>query len=216
MNFEGRRSLENRRLGRVVAQPPADPDLAARKQAIRLQARAALAAVSPARRAVEEETVSAALQATPEWRSAATVLLYAAKPPEFSVVGLTLAAWREGKRTLFPRVAKGVTALELCEVSSWSQLQVGAFGIKEPALAIPASVAAPDLCLVPGLAFDATGHRLGRGGGYYDALFAAGGGGARKWGIAFDVQLMHAVPWEPHDATMDDVWTCRNKRLLGT
>jgi len=185
-------------------------DQAAAKAALRSQMRAAIAALPPARRALEEEAVQAAIQDAPEWRSARTVLLYGARPPEFSLVGLTLAAWREGKRTLFPAVV-GPRRLALRAAASWTDLRPGHLGIREPRDGPDLPAAEVDLALVPGLAFDERGHRLGRGGAYYDALLPEF---SLSWGVAFDCQIARAVPWESHDATVMDVWSCRTKHLF--
>src|SRR5437868_15040330 len=84
--------------------PPPRMDVAEAKRALRAQVRARLLALPPAQRALEEELVTAAVQDAPEWRAAGTVLLYRNVPPEFSTVGLANAAWRTGKRVLFPRI----------------------------------------------------------------------------------------------------------------
>ncbi len=185
-------------------------DVAAEKARMRDAMRDALAALAPARRALEEEAVQGAIQADARWSKAGTVLLYHARPPEFSVVGLTLAAWRDGKRTLFPRVVAS-RQLELLEVRTWTELRPGAFGIREPANGPVVEPELADVAIIPGLAFDAAGHRLGRGGGYYDAIVPSM---AASWGVGFDCQFVEKVPWEAHDATVRDVWTCRAKRLL--
>ena len=62
-----------------------------------------------------------------------------------------------------------------------------------------------DLALVPGLGFDARGHRLGRGKGHYDRLLAGFTG--MKIGVAFDFQIVTEVPREPHDIALDAVVT---------
>jgi len=86
----------------------------------------------------------------------------------------------------------------------------GYYGIREPANENPPvsrqvlQDGATVWC-VPGLAFDISGHRIGRGGGYYDRLLTGARGA--KIGIAYDLQLFDAVPWEPHDAKMDLVVT---------
>ncbi len=66
-----------------------------------------------------------------------------------------------------------------------------------------------DLIAVPGVAFDASGRRLGRGGGYYDATLAQLPAGAVRVGLAFEVQIVPSVPDEQHDATLDTVVTER-------
>lgn len=163
-----------------------------------------LAALRPAQRALEEELVAAAVQDSPEWRSARTVLLYRNLPGEFSTVGLANGAWRAGKRVAMPRVA-GPGRLALHEVRAWTDLRPGAFGIHEPAASLPGvEPAAVELAIVPGVAWTRDGSRLGRGGGYYDRLLP---GLRLAWGVGFDLQVMAAVPMEPHDSRVARVWT---------
>lgn len=184
-------------------QAPARPanavaDLALEKAELRRRVLASMQALPPSRRALEEELVQAAVQAEPGWVQAGTVLLYKAVAPELSVVGLTNAAWRAGKRVLFPRVA-GPGALALHVVGSWGQLAPGKFGIPEPSASLPAANAADvDLAIVPGVAWDADGHRLGRGGGYYDRLIPRLRGPA--WGVGFGCQRVERLPQEAWDA----------------
>jgi len=179
-------------------------DLEAQKRELRKRIRADLHALPPSRRALEEELVQASIQADPVWQDARLVLLYKAVPPEFSVVGLTLAAWRAGKRTLFPRVA-GPGQLTLHEVTSWSGLQPGSFGIPEPAAGLPpVSPKEVDLAIVPAVGWDADGHRLGRGGGFYDRLIPQLGGPA--WGVGFDCQWVPKLPRAQWDAQVAKTW----------
>jgi len=173
------------------------------KEELRRQVRAAMAALPPARRALEEELVQAAIQAQPAWQAARTVLLYRAVAPELGVVGLTLAAWRAGKRVAFPRVA--ADGLALHEVRSWGELRPGRFGIPEPdAAAAAVDAAEVDVAVVPGVAFHPGGDRLGRGGGHYDRLLPRLGGAA--WGVAFDCQLVAELPRLPHDRPVHRVF----------
>jgi 5-formyltetrahydrofolate cyclo-ligase len=179
-------------------------DVAEAKRALRKEVLSRVAALPPARRALEEELVTAAVQDTPEWRAAGLVLLYRNLPGEFSTVGLANAAWRQGKRVAMPRVA-GPGLLALHEVRAWTDLRPGAFGIHEPPAALPA-VRPEDvgLALVPGVAWTSDGHRLGRGGGFYDRVLPLL---RTAWGLGFDVQVVHAVPTEPHDRNVARVWT---------
>lgn len=174
------------------------------KRALRKEVAARLAALPPARRALEEELVTAAVQDAPEWRGAATVLLYRSLPGEFSTVGLANGAWRQGKRVAMPRVA-GPGVLALHEVRAWTDLRPGAFGVHEPSATLP--VLEPeqvDLAVVPGVAWTRAGQRLGRGGGFYDRLIPRL---RLAWGVGFDAQVVEAVPMEAHDARVARVWT---------
>ena len=84
-----------------------------------------------------------------------------------------------------------------------------ATGAYIPAQAAPSALG---LILVPALACDRQGYRLGYGGGYYDRYFAREGRGAFKIGICYDVQLIKTIPAEAHDARLDVIVT--DKRVL--
>ena len=162
-----------------------------------------MAGLSPTRRCAEEEIVTAAVQDSAEWRAAKTVLLYRSVAPEFSTVGLANGAWRAGKRVLFPRIeAPGVLALH--EVHAWHEFTGATHGIPEPGAALARlEPEAVDLAIVPGVAFDATGMRLGRGGGYYDRLLPRL---RLAWAVAFDCQVIPRIPTEGHDVGVRRVW----------
>ena len=87
-----------------------------------------------------------------------------------------------------------------------TEIVVGKFGVREPAAScaeIPLNTF--DLVLVPGVAFDGMGNRLGRGRGFYDRLLTEASG--IKCGVGYDFQLVPEVPAEPHDAKVDFVFT---------
>lgn len=176
-------------------------DVVQAKRAMRAEVRARLGALPPARRALEEELVAAAIQDAPEWRAAHTVLLYRSVAPEFSTVGLANAAWRTGKRVLFPRVTDA--GLTLHAVASWEGFEPGPLGIPHPLGGPAVAPEAADLAVVPGVAWDAAGGRLGRGGGHYDRLLPKL---RLAWGVGFSVQVVPAVPREAHDHLVHQVW----------
>jgi 5-formyltetrahydrofolate cyclo-ligase len=179
-------------------------DVTEAKRRLRSEVLHRLGGIRPAQRALEEELVTAAIQDTPEWRAAGTVLLYRNLRDEFSTVGLANAAWRTGKRVVMPRVA-GPGRLALHEVGAWTDLRLGAFGIQEPPATLPSvDATAIDLAIVPGFAWTRQGMRLGRGGGYYDRLLPRL---RLAWGVGFDVQVMAQVPLEPHDLPVARFWS---------
>ena len=178
-------------------------DPAEAKKRLRQEMRRRVEALAPARRALEEELVTAAIQDTPEWRAAGRVLLYRSLPTEFSTVGLANGAWRAGKRVAMPRVT-GPGQLALHDVRAWTDLRPGAFGIHEPKADLPEVAAeAVDLAIVPGVAWTKRGERLGRGGGYYDRLTPRL---RLAWGVAFDVQVVGDLPTQGHDVAVHRVW----------
>lgn len=82
-----------------------------------------------------------------------------------------------------------------------TELKKGRFGIPEPESPVFATENELDLIIVPGVAFDGAGNRIGRGGGFYDRLLPQYR--AVRAGICFDFQLLEAVPAEKHDIRMD-------------
>lgn len=145
--------------------------------------------------------VRAEIEALPEFREAGTVLLYSSVPGELPTSGW-LEAWSASKRLLLPRVA-GKT-LELREYSQ-DLLVSGYMGITEPSPeAPPALPSEVDLAIVPGVAFDLSGGRLGHGGGYYDRLLPLLR--CPKFGVCLPFRIVGMVPSGELDARVDRVF----------
>lgn len=104
---------------------------------------------------------------------------------------------------LLPRVTND-TDMELRRYTGTDDLQKGAFGIMEPIGAVFTDYATIDVAVVPGMAFDRDGHRLGRGKGYYDR-FLARIPHVYKIGLCFAWQLVDCVPTDANDIMMDCV-----------
>jgi 5-formyltetrahydrofolate cyclo-ligase len=107
----------------------------------------------------------------------------------------------------YPRM--GRYGASFFRIQSPAHLVPGRSGILEPPeiALMCVDVAAADLVLVPGLAFDAEGRRLGRGSGHYDAILKKTPSGCRRIGVAFDLQMVDHVPVEEHDQRVDAVLT---------
>jgi len=135
------------------------------------------------------------LRASTLWQSSAAICAFAALPGEPD----PLNPWPANKRIALPRVSG--SDLTFHWVAGPGELSPGRFGILEPAANASPAGNEFDLILVPGLAFDLHGGRLGRGKGFYDR-FLAGASGLRA-GVCFDDQIVADVPSEPHDQTMD-------------
>ena len=92
------------------------------------------------------------------------------------------------------------------EIPSWETLVPGAFQIPEPGCGTPVlPPEAFDLAIVPAVAFDREGYRLGRGGGYYDRYLEQTN--CVKAGLCFESFLLPSVPHEAHDVRMDRIFT---------
>jgi len=177
------------------------------KSALRRQLRARLAAELGDRDA-KSAAICAALLRHPAYRQARTVALFDAMASEPDL-GPLWGGKEEGRRFVYPRVEG--ERLVLIEVPDRSALVPAGpgFRFREPAL-IPERIvdpAAVDLVLTPGLAFTRAGLRLGRGGGFYDRLLASLSPHTAKLGVCFELQIVSAIPTEPHDLPLDAVIT---------
>ncbi|MCC7041197.1 MAG: 5-formyltetrahydrofolate cyclo-ligase [Burkholderiales bacterium] len=119
------------------------------------------------------------------------------------------AALARGATVALPRVDVAARMLVLHRVRTpATEIATGYRGIPEPLADLPRiDVGAIDWVLVPGVAFDAHGHRLGYGGGYYDRLLALVAPSVPRVAGALDVQIVPQVPSAPHDLTVDTIVT---------
>ncbi len=171
------------------------------------QMRARLKQLTPAERAAASGPLGARLREQPVWAAARSVLLFAPLLDEPDVWPLLAEAMAAGKLAALPAFIPGdhrYTARQI--VDPGRDLCAGKFGIREPLPSCPeVSLNLLDLILVPGVAFDARGARLGRGRGFYDRLLADVRG--TKCGVAFEQQLVDAVPVGPLDIRLNCILT---------
>ena len=145
------------------------------------------------------------------FQQADCIALYSPIQQEIDTELLFTKARSAGKRVLYPLVCDN--NLQFREVTEAGQRTAGAFGILEPCdVGEDHSLAAVDLIVVPGVAFDLSGHRIGFGKGYYDRFLArlesaeafhAGRPAAPRVGLALEFQVVEAVPAEEHDRRVD-------------
>jgi 5-formyltetrahydrofolate cyclo-ligase len=173
--------------------------IAEQKQSLRERARGLLAAMPPVRSRLAGAAILGHLALWLEWHRARTVCLFSPLADEPDI----LSPWPEGKTVLMPRVAE--KDLRLHAVAGPGELAPGKFGIMQPLPSTPSAPERADFILVPGLAFDASGGRLGRGGGFYDRLLSRFEG--VRVGVCFNETLFEEIPREGHDAVMDFVAT---------
>lgn len=143
------------------------------------------------------------------YRDAATVVLYAAKDNEVETETVFANARTSGRRVLYPRVVAASDRLALVRVCDPAELKPGTYGVSEPTGAeiVPPADLGRALICVPGVAFSRAGHRLGRGGGYYDRLLAAAGPQVVTAGLAFSFQVLDRIPQSPDDRQVDFIVT---------
>lgn len=174
--------------------------LALQKTSMRAEVRARLKNLGPARRLEDSLRITGHILEFPAWQRAQTCCLFASLPSEPETRTLMTHAWNSGKRVALPRIQHPEEGLSLHWTDSFHDLKRGPRGFEEPgADTETARLADLDLILVPGIAFDRQGGRLGRGGGYYDRLLPRPECRAVVLGIFFSVQEVPRVPRETWD-----------------
>lgn len=146
---------------------------------------------------------AARLLSHPRVMAAGTIMLYCSLPDEVDTRELLDALLAMGKRIVLP-VVIGESDMMLRSYTGRESLEKGAFGIEEPTGEPFTELSSIGLAIVPGMAFDTRGNRLGRGRGYYDR-FLAKLPETYKIGVCFDFQKVDAVPADINDVPMDEV-----------
>jgi 5-formyltetrahydrofolate cyclo-ligase len=184
------------------------------KRATRIQVIAARDALAPDLSAAASVAIAAQVQALPSFTRARCILLTCPFRSEWDTRPLFAAAIAHGATVALPRVNGMARMLDLhATVDIERDTAAGYRGIPEPLPELPrVAIESIDWVLVPGVAFDVRGRRLGYGGGYYDRLLAQLAPGVPRVAGAFDLQVLAHVPAAPHDLVVDVIAT--ERRLL--
>lgn len=176
------------------------------KARLRTAIRTRLQAMTPGERADRSRRIVEHLLALSEFINAGSILLYVPLPREPDLRAAIEHARERGAKILLPRSRREPAAIEVVPLGSESleQLQPDELGVPAPS-GLAADLATIDLAVVPGLAFDGHGGRLGRGGGYYDRLLTLLPASARTIGVCFERQVVALVPRDAHDRCVDRV-----------
>lgn len=184
--------------------------MAGQKDTIRREARARRRSLTEAQRTQLAPRIwHHLLQALPP--STQRVAIYASVGTEVPTEGLAPLLNRRGIQVLYPRCLRQ-RMLEFVPVEGPHQLQPGHLGIPAP-LGSAVQLQHINVVVLPGLAFDALGGRLGTGGGYYDRTLPGFAG--LRLGLAFDCQLVNRVPALAHDQNVHGVVTESGVRWAG-
>ena len=179
-------------------------ELKQNKQALRQHLLAVRQAQSEVEQAAKSRRIRQHLETLPFYKNALLVMYYVAAHGEASLNPLIQGSL-EQKMVLLPRTNLETKMIEPYELRKWEDLRPAPFGLSEP----PQDQWLPpeflELVLVPGVAFDRAGNRLGHGYGYYDRFLK--GTHAVRVGIAYQFQIVDKVPVGPWDQEMDVVVT---------
>ena len=192
-------------------------DIRSAKSALRAEAKEALKKLPSADRAAAADKILDTLKEWAPFQEAKVIAVFSGTYEEVDTEGIIRHALASGKTVLLPYItpiADGTSRLVMAQIQNYdADLQEGAFGILEPkeGLRGKSDVAESDLILIPGLAFDERGGRVGKGRGFYDRYLD--GKGALKIGTAFEAQVLRKkLALEPHDKLLDGLVT--EQRLL--
>lgn len=149
-----------------------------------------------------------AFMASPEFSVARVLALYSPIHGEVDTSEVLRTALKEGKIVLYPVVCGD--GLRFIRVTDPDGLRKGAFGIPEPCLSGEAfPLDRTDVFVIPGVAFDLSGRRIGYGKGFYDRALHQFEGRGRLIGFCYDFQVVEEIAGEPHDVAIDVIVTDR-------
>jgi 5-formyltetrahydrofolate cyclo-ligase len=182
-----------------------------RKADLRADMRAQLARLSSEERHAASVAACARLATLECFQHASVVMLYMPLVNEVDITPLAIRCFQLGKTVCVPKVDWERRDMTPVEVTSFDDrvMDIDAHGLRVPrgtSVVVPGTI---DLVVVPGLAYDPQGHRLGRGGGYYDRFLSRLRRSANTVGIAFDIQVIEPVPAGAGDVSVDILVTDR-------
>jgi 5,10-methenyltetrahydrofolate synthetase len=145
----------------------------------------------------------------PEFVNSCTVLFYVSFKSEVNTWNMIEECKKSGKKIVIPVVIPETRNLLLSRITSFDELTPSNYGILEPKAEFirPVSIEEINTIIVPGVAFDEQGYRIGYGGGYYDRLLQNLPYGCSTIGLAFEMQMINSVPREAHDVRVDMIVT---------
>ena len=149
--------------------------------------------------------IAGRLMAYDSYQRAGTVFFYCSKDREVQTRDLIEKALQDGKKVVLPLCLEGSDLQARYIRNLFRDCTEGAWGLMEPALdrTREARIEDVDLLIVPGIAFDLKGQRMGWGKGYFDRFLKRLRPGQLKIGLAFEAQVAPILETEPHDQKVD-------------
>lgn len=151
------------------------------------------------------------------FQKANNILAYISFRNEVDVSKIIEKAWNLNKQVLIPKTNLTKKNIQPYEINSWGELQIGNYQLLEPIIDNKETfpIADVEVVLVPGVAFDKNGYRLGYGGGFYDRFFATCQTTLYKIGVAYDFQVIDELPVLDHDCIVNEIITEKQIIIIG-
>lgn len=189
------------------------------KVELRRQLQSCLRSLSQNQREAKSRKACRNLASTEQFQAASTVMMYLSLPHEVDTAEIILQAWQMGKTVAVPKVSWQQRHMLPVVINSLETgFTTGVGGFRNPTAGTPLAFEEIDLVVSPALGFDRRGNRLGRGGAFYDRLFANSELTASRCGLAFAEQVVDSVPVADHDepihflVTDEGIISCNQKK----
>ncbi len=174
------------------------------KVEMRRQLRNCLLGISPQQRQEKSRKACGNLIATEPFQNASIIMLFLSLPHELDTADAILHAWQLGKTVAVPKISWQQRHMIPVQINSLETgISTGALGLRNPTAGVPIPFGQIDLVVAPGLGFDRSGNRLGRGGSFYDRFFANKEVMASRCGLVFAEQVVDSVPITESDKPVD-------------
>ncbi|MHC4292195.1 MAG: 5-formyltetrahydrofolate cyclo-ligase [Planctomycetota bacterium] len=178
------------------------------KNALRHEIKKRLVQMSKGDRVAKSKQICQQIIGSETFQKASVVMMYLSLPHEVDTTPMILYAWQQGKTVAVPKVSWEQRHMIPVELKSLETgLKTDERGLRNPTNGVPVPFEEINLVITPGLGFDKSGNRLGRGGSYYDNFFIHNKITAARWGVAFSQQICDEIPHDENDAPIDTVVT---------
>ena len=182
-------------------------NIASEKEILRSRMRRILSRIKADDRQLQGKGVTPLVLNNSHFQQAQNILCYVSLPDELQTFDILRSALAAHKNVYVPRIDSQHGVIRCVQILNLEDdLVPGKYGVPEPKVSLASSGVEEllDLVVVPGLAFDKRGHRLGRGMGFFDR-FLSRCTGAYTLGICLDQQVLENIPVEKHDVPLDEV-----------
>ncbi len=178
------------------------------KKSLRKQMRVIRDSISPQEKELYDQNIFCKITTSAFYRESKNIFIYVSFGSEVETHRIIEQAIKDNKTVYVPKVINRVEGMAAVKITALSELKASSFGILEPeTISEEAKPWQLDLILIPGLAFDKRGGRLGYGAGYYDRFLNDAKPETNKIGIAYSCQVIDEVPMEEKDIFVDSIIT---------